>query len=65
MTLSEKVVSPVIPLGIHGIYVEGNMSNLSPTIPINVSPTPGKLENVYIGEDSSPDEIHTYTKIFK
>ena len=65
MTLTKKVFSLVMLLGTHGIYVEGSMSNLSPIIPINVSPTPSKVENICVGEDSSPNEIHTYTKFFK
>ena len=44
---------------------EGNMANLSPTIPINISHDPGKIENVYIGADCSPDEIKEYTELFK
>ena len=27
--------------------------------------TPGKVENVYIGVDCSPDEIKEYTELFK
>ena len=48
-----------------GIFGLTNMANLSPTIPINISRDPGKLENVYIGVDCSPDEIKEYTKLFK
>ena len=63
--LSESVGHPMIPLGTHGIYVEGNMENLSPIIPINIFQTPGKIENVYIGAYFSPDEISEYTELFK
>ena len=45
--------------------VNGNMENLSPTIPINISHDPGKVENVYIGADCSPHEIKEYTELFK
>ena len=45
--------------------VDGNMVNLSPTIPINISRDPGKVENIYIGAICSPDEIKEYTEIFK
>ena len=41
------------------------MANLSPTIPINISRDPGKVENVYIGADCSPDEIKEYIQLFK
>ena len=41
------------------------MANLSPMIPINISRDPGKIENVYIGVNYSPDEIKEYTELFK
>ena len=44
---------------------DGNMANVSPNIPINISRGPGKVENVYIGADCSPDEIKEYTMLFK
>ena len=43
----------------------GNMANFSPTIPINISCDPGKIENVCIGVGCSPDEIKEYTVMFK
>ena len=55
--LSEKIGSPVVPLSSPGQMDSGNMANLSPTIPINISHDPGKVENVYIGADCSPNEI--------
>ena len=64
-TLSEKVGSPVVPLGTHGIYAKGNMENLSPTIAIKISRTSGKMENFYIGVYCSPDEIKSYNVLCK
>jgi hypothetical protein len=64
-TLSEMVGHVMVPLDTHGIYVEGNMVNISPTITIDISRIPGKIENVYIGADCSPEEIHIYTDLFK
>jgi hypothetical protein len=52
-------------LDTHGIYVEGNMENISPTITIDISQTPGKIENIYIGVDCSPKEIQIYIDLFK
>ena len=63
--LSEKIGSPVVPLIYPGSMADGNMANVSPTIPINISHDPGKVENVYIGADCSPDEIKEYTELFK
>ena len=63
--LSEKIGSPVVPLSSPGPMADGNMANISPTIPINISHDPGKIENVYIGVECSHPEIQEYTKLFK
>ena len=63
--ISEKVGSPMVPLSSPGQMDDGNMANLSPTIPINISRDHGKVENVYIGADCSPDEIKEYIELFK
>jgi hypothetical protein len=49
----------------HGIYSKGNMAIISPTISIDISRTPGKIENVNIGADCSSEEIMIYTNLFK
>jgi hypothetical protein len=64
-TLSEMVGHVVVPLDTHGVYAEGNMANISPTVTIDISRIPGKIENVYIGADCSPEEIQIYTDLFK
>ena len=43
----------------------GTLANLSPTIPINISRDPGKVENVYIGASCSLAEIKEYIELFK
>jgi hypothetical protein len=53
-TLSEIVGHIVDPLDTHDIYAKGNMVSISPTISIDISHTPGKVENVNIGVDCSP-----------
>ena len=55
MTLGDNVGYPMVPLGAHGVYAEGNMANLSPTIPINIFRIPSKIKNVYISVYCSPD----------
>jgi hypothetical protein len=64
-TLSEIVGHAIVPLDTHDIYAEGNMASISPTITIDISRILGKVENVYIGVDCSPEEIQIYTKLFK
>jgi hypothetical protein len=49
----------------HGVYAKGNMVNSSPTIRMDISQTPGKIENVYIGADCFPKEIQNYIDLFK
>ena len=63
--LSEIVGHTIVPLDTHDIYVEGNMASISPTITIDISCTPGKIENVHIGVDCSPEEISIYTELVK
>jgi hypothetical protein len=55
----------VNPLAMHTIYVEGNMETIAEMIPIDISRTPGIVENVFVGADCSPEEIRIYTNLFK
>ena len=63
--LRERIGSPMVPLGSPGPMADGNMANISPTIPINISRNPGRIENVYIGAECSHVEIQEYTELFK
>ena len=63
--LSERVGSPMVPLSFPGLMADGNMENISPMIPINISHDPGRIENVYIGAECSHAEIQEYTELFK
>jgi hypothetical protein len=64
-TPSTVVVISTIPESAHDVFVEGNLRNISPTIPIDISIKPGIVENVHIGASCSSDEIVTYTSLFK
>ena len=48
MRLSEDVDIPINPLPREGMFVEGNMENISATIPINISVNLDVMENIYI-----------------
>jgi hypothetical protein len=63
--LSEIVGHTVATLDMHDIYAKGNMEITYPTIMIDISLTPGKIENIHIGADCSPKEILIYTEPFK
>jgi hypothetical protein len=41
------------------------MKNIAKTIPIDISRTPGVMENVSVGTGYSPKEIQIYKDLFK
>ena len=63
--LSEGVDQSINNFPKERVFFEGNMANISTTIPINISTKPDVMENVYIGGISSPEEIATYKYLFK
>jgi hypothetical protein len=65
LTLSTVVVISTVPQSTHDVFAEGNLSNIFPTIPIDIVVKPGIVENVHIGASCSPEEIVTYTALFK
>jgi hypothetical protein len=56
---------PINPLTTHTVYAEDNMVSIAEMIPIDISKTPGIVENVFVREKCSPEEIQIYTKLFK
>jgi hypothetical protein len=64
-TPSTIVVISTIPESAHDVFSEGNLSNILPMIPLDISVKPGIVENVHIGASCSPDEVVTYTSLFK
>jgi hypothetical protein len=44
-------------LATHKSYAEGNMATIAETIPINISRTPGIIDNVFVGAYNSPKEM--------
>jgi hypothetical protein len=53
------------PLATTIVYVEGNMETIVEMIPVDISRTPGVMENILVGADYSPEEIRIYTYLFK
>ena len=45
------------PFSTQPVFVEGNLSNISDTIPINISSNPNVAEKIMIRGDCSPKEI--------
>jgi hypothetical protein len=64
-TLSTIVVISTVPESAHDVFSEGNLSNISPTIPLDISVKHEIVENVHIRALCSSDEIVTYTSLFK
>jgi hypothetical protein len=56
---------PINPLAMHVVYDEGNMETIAEMIPIDISRTPGVMENIFVGVDFSLEEILIYTDLFK
>jgi hypothetical protein len=64
-TLSTIVVVSSVPESTHDVLYEGNLSNISPTIPLDISIKPGVVENVHIRASCSTDEVVTYKSLFQ
>jgi hypothetical protein len=62
---STVVVISTVPVTSDNVFAEGNLINISPMISIDISVKPGIVENFHIGASCSPDEIVTYTSLFK
>jgi hypothetical protein len=54
-----------VPKSTHDVLYEGNLCNISPTIPLDKSIKPGVVKNVHIGASCSTDEVVTYKSIFQ
>jgi hypothetical protein len=65
LTMTGDRSCPINPLATHEVYVKGNMETIIETISINISRTPGIVENVFVRADCSPEEIQVYTDLFK
>ena len=65
MRLIDDVDTLVNTLPREGMFAEGNMENISATIPINISVNPDIVENIHIGANCSPKEIAIYTALLK
>jgi hypothetical protein len=65
LTMTGDRSCPINPLETQTFYTEGNMASITEMIHIDISRTPGVVENVFIKEDYSPEEIQTYMDLFK
>jgi hypothetical protein len=54
---STVVTVPPVPEPTPDVLCEGNLGNISPTIPLDISIKPEIVENVHISASCSPDDI--------
>ena len=52
------------PILTHEVLSEGNLSNITQIMYINISFKPGVVENIHVGVTCSPEEIQVYTSLF-
>jgi hypothetical protein len=57
LTMTKDRSGPINPLATRAIYSKGNMETTAETIPINLSRTPGIIDNVFVGAYCSPEEM--------
>jgi hypothetical protein len=65
LTMTRDRSCPINPMATHEIYAKVNMETIAKMIPIDISRTPGIMENVLIGAHCSHEEIQIYTDLFK
>jgi hypothetical protein len=59
------VVISSVPDSTHDVLYEGKLSNISPTIPLDISIKTRVVENVHIDTSCSTDEVLTYKALFQ
>jgi hypothetical protein len=65
LTPSTIVVITSVLDSTHNVLYEGNLSNISPTIPLDISIKFGVVENVHIISSCSTNEVATYKSLFQ
>jgi hypothetical protein len=65
LTMTGDRDCPINPLSTHTVYAEVNMETIAKMIPIDISRSPGVVENIFIRVDCSPEDIRIYTDLFK
>ena len=65
MVSSDIVTNPQSPILTRNVDSEGNLSNITKTMHVDISVKPGVSENIFIEQNSSPEEVKTYMTLFK
>ena len=62
---SDVVTDPQSPILTCNVESKGNLCNITKTMPVEISVKPWISEKIYIGQNSSPEEVQSYTTLFK
>jgi len=62
---SDIVTNRQFPILTRSVDFEGNLCNITKTMPVDISVKPSISENIFIGQYSSPKEVQSYTALFK
>jgi hypothetical protein len=65
ISASSTVVISSVPESTHNVLYKGNLSNISPNVPLDISIKPRVVENVHIDASCSSDEVCTYKALFE
>jgi hypothetical protein len=65
LTIDNKFDWFKCPFPTQSVFIEGNILNMSNTIPINISSNLNIIKKIMIGADYSPQEIEIYMTLFK
>ena len=65
MVSSDIVLNPHSPILTCSVDSKGNLCNITKNMPIDISVKPGVSKNIFIRQDSSPEEVKTYMTLFK
>jgi hypothetical protein len=64
-TLSTVVIISSVPEPTHDVLYEGNLGNISPTIPLDILIKLRVVKNVHIDASCSANEVRTYKVLFQ
>ena len=65
MVSSDIVLNPQYLILTRSVDSEGNLCNITKTMPVDISVKPGIYENIHIGQKSSPEEVRSFIDLFK
>ena len=62
---SNIVLNPQSPILTLSVDSEGNLCNITKAMHVDIYVKPGISENIHIGQNASPEEVRSFTELFK